>query len=228
MKDRNVQHASRFRLTKVPGTDDVYDLIPAPGEVYEEGTLINKSALLKDATAALFGLGADAVPDEVLALLKTITDNQSAAIANGVKVATGSYVGTGTYGSKNPCSLTFDFKPKLIFMWQDVLSSKNGYTLAYSMGGTSKATYIILPLDEITENYTEGGMLPIKAYLYYYHNNGNQAGQMFYGYTKLNNNILSWYLEPKSTIDQNDYKTEDIAFAQLNSTNTKYKYLIVG
>lgn len=69
MKDRNVQHASRFRLTKVPGTDDVYDLIPAPGEVYEEGTLINKSALLKDATAALFGLGTDAVPDDALAAL---------------------------------------------------------------------------------------------------------------------------------------------------------------
>lgn len=67
MKDRNVQHASRFRLTKVPGTDDVYDLIPAPGEVYEEGTLINKSALLKDATAALFGLDDNAVPDDVLA-----------------------------------------------------------------------------------------------------------------------------------------------------------------
>lgn len=69
MKDRNVQHASRFRLTKVPGTDDVYDLIPAPGEVYEEGTLINKFALLKDATAALFGLGTDAVPDDAFNLL---------------------------------------------------------------------------------------------------------------------------------------------------------------
>ena len=34
----------------------------------------------------------------------------------GAKIATGSYVGTGTYGSSNPCSLTFDFEPKLLFI----------------------------------------------------------------------------------------------------------------
>ena len=34
----------------------------------DEGTLINKDSLLKDTTAALFGLGTDAVPDDVLAL----------------------------------------------------------------------------------------------------------------------------------------------------------------
>ena len=32
------------------------------------------------------------------------------------KVATGSYVGTGTYGSGNPNSLTFKFTPKLLFV----------------------------------------------------------------------------------------------------------------
>ena len=29
------------------------------------------------------------------------------------KIQTGSYVGTGTYGASNPCSLTFDFTPKI-------------------------------------------------------------------------------------------------------------------
>ena len=32
------------------------------------------------------------------------------------KVQTGSYVGTGTYGASNPCSLTFDFAPKLVII----------------------------------------------------------------------------------------------------------------
>ena len=32
------------------------------------------------------------------------------------KVQTGSYVGTGTYGVNNPCSLTFDFAPKLVII----------------------------------------------------------------------------------------------------------------
>ena len=31
-----------------------------------------------------------------------------------VKIATGSYTGTGTYGESNPNSLTFDFEPKVI------------------------------------------------------------------------------------------------------------------
>lgn len=33
--------------------------------------------------------------------------------AGGVRIATGSYTGTGTYGANNPCSLTFPFSPKL-------------------------------------------------------------------------------------------------------------------
>ena len=43
-----------------------------------------------------------------------------AAVAAGAKIATGSYVGTGTYGSSNPCSLTFDFPPKLLIIFNDV------------------------------------------------------------------------------------------------------------
>ena len=31
-------------------------------------------------------------------------------------IATGSYTGTGTYGSSNPNSLTFDFEPKIVFI----------------------------------------------------------------------------------------------------------------
>lgn len=38
------------------------------------------------------------------------------ALDVGIKVEVGSYVGTGTYGSSNPTSLTFDFVPKLIIL----------------------------------------------------------------------------------------------------------------
>lgn len=37
-------------------------------------------------------------------------------IKDGVKIATGSYTGTGTYGSSNPNSLTFEFEPKLVLV----------------------------------------------------------------------------------------------------------------
>lgn len=38
------------------------------------------------------------------------------SIGDGAKIQTGSYVGTGTYGSSNPCSLTFDFEPKVLLV----------------------------------------------------------------------------------------------------------------
>ena len=34
--------------------------------------------------------------------------------AKGAKIAAGSYIGTGTYGASNPCSLTFDFEPRVV------------------------------------------------------------------------------------------------------------------
>ena len=77
MKDRSVEFPNRYRLSKVPGTDDVYDLIPAPGDVTEEGTYINKGTLLTDDTAALFGLDDDATPNEVFRVIAaTITSDQ--------------------------------------------------------------------------------------------------------------------------------------------------------
>ena len=38
------------------------------------------------------------------------------SIGDGAKIQTGSYVGTGTYGSSNPCSLTFDFVPSVVII----------------------------------------------------------------------------------------------------------------
>ena len=40
-------------------------------------------------------------------------------LGNKVQIATGSYVGTGTYGSGNPNTLTFDFEPKIVFLARD-------------------------------------------------------------------------------------------------------------
>lgn len=54
---------------------------------------------------------------------------------SGVKIATGSYVGTGTYGADNPCSLTFDFEPKLCYVLKNnpFNFSSTGLIYLYSM-----------------------------------------------------------------------------------------------
>jgi hypothetical protein len=131
MYDRNVEHPNRYQLVKVDGTDDIFDLIPAPGQVDNEGTFINKQTLLTDATAALFGLGADAVPDDVsrvlsggvlfrddkiLDVLGNLIGIPSNQIVGGVQAESGNYTGTGSYGSSNRNRLTFDFSPQLVIV----------------------------------------------------------------------------------------------------------------
>ena len=40
------------------------------------------------------------------------------------KIATGSYVGTGSYGANNPNTLTFDFTPKLVLLYCNSMYSR--------------------------------------------------------------------------------------------------------
>ena len=66
MQDRVPLHPGRVTLTPVAGQANTYDMTRADDPT-QAGTPLNKATLLKDATAALFGLGTDAVPDDVLA-----------------------------------------------------------------------------------------------------------------------------------------------------------------
>ena len=77
-------------------------------------TPLNKANLLDDTVAAalktLAGLSSDpATPNAALSALAT-------AVAGGAKIATGSYTGNGLYGSSYPCSLTFPFVPRIVFL----------------------------------------------------------------------------------------------------------------
>ena len=47
---------------------------------------------------------------------------------NRVRLVTGTYTGTGEYGAQHPTTLTFDFTPKLIFMFGN--SGRARFTLA--------------------------------------------------------------------------------------------------
>ena len=69
MTDRNVQFPNRYQLTKVEGTDDIYDLTPAPGTITAEGTMINKSSLLQDITCDVIGIEHTSTPNEAFLAL---------------------------------------------------------------------------------------------------------------------------------------------------------------
>lgn len=68
MQDRVSLYPGRVKLEPVAGQANLYDLTRAD-QPTQEGTPLNKASLLKDATATAFGLGTDALPDDVLNLL---------------------------------------------------------------------------------------------------------------------------------------------------------------
>ena len=74
-------------------------------------TFLNKANLLKDTTASLFGLDANAVPDEVLALIPEQINEKA-------RIATGSYTGTGKGGASYPNTASVDFDAKAIILME--------------------------------------------------------------------------------------------------------------
>ena len=68
MQDREPTYPGRVIMTPVFGQANAYDMERADKPL-QQGTPLNKATLLKDATAALYGLGTGAVPDDVLAEL---------------------------------------------------------------------------------------------------------------------------------------------------------------
>lgn len=68
MQDRVPLYPGRVKMTPVAGQANTYDMVRAD-QPTQQGTPINKASMLKDVTAALFGLGTDAVPDDVTAWL---------------------------------------------------------------------------------------------------------------------------------------------------------------
>lgn len=153
MQDRVPLYPGRVKMTPVAGQANTFDMVRADDPT-QAGTPLNKATLLKDATAALYGLGTGAVPDDVLAEIGKYkqywwrrrlpagdweylqSSDRSAYPDSGTqdgyeyeylgipfdnavtapKIATGSYVGNGAYGSANPNRLTFGFAPQLVIL----------------------------------------------------------------------------------------------------------------
>lgn len=77
------------------------DYVPLSG-----GTMTGPLVLPGNPTANL-----QAAPKQYI---DSVASTLNTALASRARIQTGSYVGTGTYGSSNPCSLTFDFVPRFV------------------------------------------------------------------------------------------------------------------
>lgn len=115
------------------------------------------------ATMGLFGLGSDGTLDDVLQKLAgaafdsggTITDVNGNPL--GVRIATGSYVGTRTYGESNPNSLTFEFEPKFVLIFSGGSSGLVYFGMAFL---TSHAGYSYKPAGSNGQWFYVGKITP--------------------------------------------------------------------
>lgn len=79
--------------------------------------------------------------------IDSVASTLNTALASRARIQTGSYVGTGTYGSSNPCSLTFSFIPQLFILfgkanpnasYRDmIIAIKGGTQLAFTISSGS-------------------------------------------------------------------------------------------
>lgn len=116
MQDRISRYPGRVRLTPVVGQQNVYDMVLAD-EPAQEGTKINKANLLTDATAALFGLGATAVPNDVFNKIKTSINASSGEISQRIRMITGAYIGDSVeYNTPNPRTISLGVYPLAVMV----------------------------------------------------------------------------------------------------------------
>ena len=89
-------------------------------------------------------------------------------LKDNARIQAGSYVGTGTYGADNPCTLTFDFSPKVI-----AINTKDPY---YTVFLTPILIKGLTNIDYITSYITANGNIRYDSL-----------------HSTWGNNFVSWY-----------------------------------
>ena len=116
------------------------------------GDALNKANLLSDATvAALNAFLTRALPSN-----PKVTDALKSLATGGLgRIAYGSYIGTGTYGANNPCSLTFPFSPQIVMITIHEINSASSQPLISGpwIRGMSNGRLIVQPVAYSNNNY---------------------------------------------------------------------------
>lgn len=191
MKDRASLYPGRVKLIPVAGQENTYDMVRAD-EPTQNGDPLSKATFLKDSTAALFGLDNTALPDDVLVAIKTMFDGR-------VRIAHGTYSGTGVYGVNNKNSLTFPFAPELLILYR-----AGNIGIVSGSKDNSESFYAILP--------KQTTVFRTVAYDGSYYKDETI-------YISFSGQTATWYM---------DYSYSNNAGAQFNASGTTYGYIAIG
>lgn len=192
MKDRIPTYPGRVKIVPVEGQTNVYDMTREDNPT-QDGTQLNKATFLKDTTAAMFGLGDDAVPDDVFKAIGNMLDGR-------VRIAAGTYIGTGTYGEAYPCTLTFPFFPKFVYLFETPAI----YAVTGALSGPSRTDQVIIP--------SQISSFTVVKYV---------DGTMTHASNKVTfseaDNSISWYTSSRNNAE-----------AQMNEAEQTYGYFAIG
>lgn len=148
-KDRSVEFPNRYELNKVPGTDNIVDLIPAPGIIDEEGDFWNRrAAQLLQADRRRYIAGMDLKVGDVVDVQEDGTVKKFAYYDNNISPK--------IYKTEKFTSSANGLKLKAICKQHN---SENSFVVAFSDSVENAADKICVGIYTIPENESEKGKL---------------------------------------------------------------------
>ena len=184
------------------GTD--YDTLYPKTIASQIPDVYSKTDTITATTLSQLGLSANKLPNDAFQQIKTLIDNVQTSTDSKARIQIGSYVGTGTYGANNPCTLTFDFAPNIVAIFAK--HSEYGYGGdVLSLEDNFSATFI--------KDVTFSTMEWFNSSKVYYHT------------VSWVNNKLSWYSFGR---DQYGQTLPGNSEAQLNKEAVIYYYYAIG
>lgn len=136
-----------------------------------------------------------------------LASDVQAVLTSAAKIASGIYIGTGTYGADNPNILTFDFEPKLVIMLGYLRENEGwvpqfGQTTSTDMGANT-----VIVADVLTTTYEKK-----RGFV---HNNIYSSTNSCYAKKSANGKTVYWYDTGSSE-------------GQFNSSDLVYYYAAIG
>ena len=133
------------------------------------------------------------------------------AVAKGCRIATGSYVGTGTWGESSPNKLTFSFAPKVVFMVQKAYVDSYGVNYHEPIYSGSTEGNAVMVADTLTESFQSGNGFYELGYI-------NDEARYSYGKKSKDGKTFYWYFS----------YDKDRSGSQLNSSGSVYYWVAIG
>ena len=190
------------------GTD--YDTLYPKTIASQIPDVYSKTDTITATTLSQLGLSADKLPNDAFQQIKTLIDNVQSSADSKARFQMGSYVGTGTYGENNPCSLTFDFVPKVVY-----ISQPTYITADYNNNTETLSPYFMQMVNGASNG--NGAFISLRSGSYFY-STGNSVVKCSF-----NDKTVSWY---DFFINSSNFFGGSIN--QMNKLGTTYHYTAIG